>query len=200
MLALTTVAAAQTQNDETLRQWSQEIGVWGAYSPDSLIGIGQTQRRKFSELNLQYAITVLTGHGMAVKWVSEAVPLALLNEQNEWYFTHHVQTGFRAGATTYAGGVTPLGLQVNFRNGHRVQPFFDAHGGMLYFARQEPVPKSSQFNFTFNFGTGAEIHTSKRGSVLVGFKYHHISNNETASQNPGVDSPEWYGGYLWRWK
>jgi hypothetical protein len=129
------------------------------------------------------------------------VPLALLNEPNEYYFNpQHKQTGFRAGATSYAGGVTPLGMQVNFRNGRRVQPFFDAHGGMLYFTRQEPVPNSSQFNFTFNFGTGVQVFTGKRSALLVGYKYHHISNNETAPQNPGIDNSEFYAGYLWRLK
>ncbi len=201
MLCMTAGVAAQTFDGARLQQRTQEIGLWGGYSPDSMDGIGKALHRKFFELNGQYAITMWTGREVAVKWVSEIVPLALLNEPNEYYFnTKHVQTGFRAGATTYAGGVTPLGMQVNFWNGHRVQPFFDAHGGMLYFTRQEPVPKSSQFNFTFNFGTGVQLLTGKRSSLLLGYKYHHISNNETAPQNPGVDSSEAYVGYLWRWK
>jgi hypothetical protein len=91
-------------------------------------------------------------------------------------------------------------MQVNFFNGHRVQPFFDAHGGMLYFTRQEPVPDSSQFNFTFNFGTGVQVFTGRRTSLLLGYKYHHISNNETAPQNPGIDNSEVYGGWAWRWR
>jgi hypothetical protein len=201
LLCVTAAAAGQTFDVARLQRRTQEIGVWGGYSPDSMEGIGKSLHRKFFELNGQYAITMWTGREVAVKWVSEIVPLALLNEPNEYYFnTKHVQTGFRAGATTYAGGVTPLGMQVNFRNGHRVQPFFDAHGGMLYFMRQEPVPQSSQFNFTFNFGTGVQWFTGRRSSVLIGYKYHHISNNETAAMNPGIDSSEGYVGYLWRWR
>lgn len=173
--------------------------MWSGYSPDSMVGIGKVVERKFFELDGQYALTLLAGRRAAVKWVSEVVPVALLNEPDEWYFTNHVLTGYRAGATTYAGGVTPLGLQVNFWNGHRVQPFFDAHGGILYFTRQEPVPGSSKFNFTFNFGTGVQVFDGKHGSLLIGYKYHHISNNNTASKNPGVDSGEAYAGWLWRW-
>jgi hypothetical protein len=192
---------AQTNEDERLTRWSQEVGFWGGYSPDSTIGIGKVTERTFFELNAQYAVTILARRRVAVKWVTEMVPLALLNEPNEYYFNpQHKQTGFRAGATSYAGGVTPLGMQVNFRNGRRVQPFFDAHGGMLYFTRQEPVPNSSQFNFTFNFGTGVQVFTGKRSALLVGYKYHHISNNETAPQNPGIDNSEFYAGYLWRLK
>jgi hypothetical protein len=193
--------AAQTNEGATLKRWNREVGFWGGYSPESMIGIGKVRHRAFFELNGQYAVTILVRRRVAVKWVSELVPVALLNEPKEFYFnTHHKLTGFRAGATTYATGVTPLGMQVNFLNGHRVQPFFDAHAGMLYFTRQEPVPNSSQFNFTFNFGSGVQVFTGKRSSLLLGYKYHHMSNNETAPENPGVDSNEFYAGYLWRWR
>ncbi len=174
--------------------------MWGGYSPDSRVGIGIAEDRRFFEVDAQYSVTMMAGHPVAWKWVSEVVPLALLREPNEWYYTNHVLTGYRAGATTYAGGTTPLGMQVNFFNGHRIQPFGDAHGGMLYFTRQEPVPRSSQFNFTFNFGTGVQVFLSERGSLLIGYKYHHISNNETAPQNPGIDNCEVYAGWLWRWR
>jgi opacity protein-like surface antigen len=199
VLWMVAAAAAQT-NGATLRRWNQEVGVWGAFSPDSTVGIGTATNRAFFELNGQYALTIWTPRGIAVKWVSEVVPVALLNEPKEYYFTNHKLTNSRAGATTYAGGVTPLGMQVNLRNGHRVQPFVDAHGGLLYFTRQEPVPQSSQFNFTFNFGAGVQVFTGRRTSVLVGYKYHHISNNETAPQNPGIDNSEAYAGWVWRWK
>lgn len=200
LAALAASSAAQTKEEMTLHRGSRELGVWAAGSGNSLDGIGKATARRFYELNGQFAYTLLSGHGVAVKWVCEVVPVALLHEPDEWYLTNGEITGYRAAATTYAFGVTPLGMQVNLRNGHHVQPFFDAHGGLLYFTRQEPVPNSSQFNFTFNFGTGAQVFVSRRGSVLAGFKYHHISNNETAHENPGVDSAEWYAGYVWRWK
>lgn len=198
---MATGLAAQTNDDARLTRGTQEVGVWAAYSPDSMVGIGKVLNRKFFELDGQYAVTFRARRRVAWKFVAEVVPVALLNEPTEYYFnTQHQSTGSRAGATTYAGGVTPLGLQVNFRNGRRVQPFFDAHGGMLYFTRQEPVPNSSQYNFTFNFGTGVQVFAGKRSSLLVGYKYHHISNADSATKNPGVDSNEVYAGWLWRWK
>ncbi len=200
VLGMAAGVAAQTNEGARLTPGTQEFGFWGAYSPDSTVGIGKVLDRKFFELDGQYAVTMLARRRVALKWVVEVVPVALLNEPTEFYSTNNHLTGSRAGATTYAGGVTPLGLQVNFWNGHRVQPFFDAHGGMLYFTRQEPVPGSSQFNFTFNFGTGVQVFAGRRSSLLLGYKYHHISNADTASKNPGVDSSEAYAGWLWRWR
>lgn len=201
VLGMAAGLAAQTTEGARLTPGTQEVGFWGGYSPDSTAGIGKVLDRKFFELDGQYTVTMLAGRRMALKGVVEVVPVALLNEPTEFYLNSKNQlTLARAGATTYAGGLTPLGLQVNFRNGRRVQPFFDAHGGMLYFTRQEPVPGSSQFNFTFNFGTGVQVFAGRRSSLLLGFKYHHISNSNTASQNPGVDSSEAYVGWLWRWR
>ncbi len=198
---MATGLTAQTNSGARLAQGNQEVGLWAAYSPDSNVGIGQALDRKFFELDGQYAVTMLAGRSVAWKWVAEVVPVALLNEPTEYYFNpKHQLTGIRAGATTYGGGITPLGMQVNFWNGHRVQPFFDAHGGMLYFTRQEPVPNSSQYNFTFNFGAGVQVFAGKRSSLLLGYKYHHISNADSAPQNPGVDSSEVYAGWLWRWR
>jgi hypothetical protein len=200
-IVLWLATAAIAQGGPTLQRGSQELGFWGAYSPDSTVGIGTATDRAFFELNGQYAITFWAPRGIAVKWVSEVVPLALLNEPTEYYFNNkHQFIGSRVGATTYAGGATPLGMQLNLRNGHRLQPFVEAHGGMLYFTRQEPVPNSSQFNFTFNFGAGAQIFMWHRSSLLIGYKYHHISNNQTAPKNPGIDNSEAYAGWVWRWK
>lgn len=193
--------AAQPDDNATLQRGSQEFAIWAAYSPDSTIDIGQSEDRKFFEANMQYAITMLAGRHLALKWVSEIVPAALVGDPNEWYFSPQGKLiNFRPAATTYAAGITPLGMQLNFCNGHRLQPFLDAHGGMLYFLRQEPIPGSSQFNFAFNFGTGVQIFPHGRWSILAGYKYHHFSNDNTASQNPGVDNGEWYGGYVWRWR
>lgn len=200
VLWLTTVLAAQPNESAVLRRGTQELGAWAAYSPESSVGIGLAQQRKFFEANVQYAITIFARRHIALKWVSEIVPVALLADPNEWYFTNGKLSGFRSAATTYAAGATPLGMQLNFLNRRRLQPFVDAHGGFLYFTRQEPVPDSSQFNFTFNFGTGVQFFTRGRSSILAGYKYHHLSNDNTAYENPGVDNSEFYAGYVWRWR
>jgi hypothetical protein len=201
VLGMAAGMAAQANEGATFKPRSQELGFWAGYSPTSTVGIGKTTDRKFFEANVQYTVTMLARRKFALKWVVEVVPVALLSDPGEFYFPPHQNVQlFRAGATTYGGGVTPLGMQINFRNGRRLQPFFDAHGGALYFTRQEPVPNSSQFNFTFNFGTGVQVFTGRRSSLLVGYKYHHISNANTATQNPGIDNNEIYAGYLWRWK
>jgi hypothetical protein len=189
----TTVPQAQDQT-----QFTQELGFWGGYAPTSTIAIGVTNDRKLFTFNGKYSIVVLNSKYTSLRWVSEVVPIAVLHQPTEQYFNSQLNAVFTQQANTrYAFGVTPLGLQFNVRRHHRVQPFADIHAGMLYFNDNVPVPTARRFNFTFNFGAGVEIFTSERGALTVGFKYHHLSNNETAPANPGVDSPMPYVGYSW---
>jgi len=216
LLLLTAVASAQTgaaanvdsmpnssKPVETLRaqdlnQFTQEFGFWGGYSPTSTIAIGVTHDRKLFTLNGKYSIVVLNSEHTSLRWVSEVVPIAVLRQPTEQYYNSVVDAVLTQPSNTfYAYGVTPLGLQFSGFRHRKVQPFVDIHAGLLYFNENVPVPTARRFNFTFNFGAGVEVFASDRGALTVGFKYHHLSNNETARANPGVDSPMPYVGYSW---
>lgn len=194
---LVSIASDSVRLDRALTRHSQQLGVVAAYSLTSSINIGQSQKRRLLELDGRYARTLLADEDFALNWVAEVTPLALLHEPTEYYKSKPTS---RVGATTYGAGIAPLGLQLDFGNRARWVPFIEAQGGMLYFLRQEPVPGSSQFNFTFNFGAGLEYRLSARRALSAAYRYHHFSNNETAAANPGVDNQQFTMGYLWRWK
>ncbi len=83
VLGMAAGLAAQTNEGARFTPWTQEVGFWGAYSPDSTVGIGKVLDRKFFELDGQYTVTILAGPRMALKAVAEVVPVALLNEPTE---------------------------------------------------------------------------------------------------------------------
>ena len=97
---------------------------------------------------------------------------------------------------TVGQAMSPIGLQWNFRPRRRLQPFIVGHGGYMYSTRSIPVAQAGSFNFTFDFGAGLELFQSKaqsRGrlglqSVRLEYRYHHISNDYTATYNPGIDN------------
>ena len=84
--------------------------------------------------------------------------------------------------------ISPAGLQLNFLPQHKMQPFLIGHGGYMYSAHQIPVDTAGSFNFTFDIGAGFELYRSKSKSVRAEFRYHHISNNNSAPSNPGIDN------------
>jgi hypothetical protein len=89
---------------------------------------------------------------------------------------------------TIGEAISPVGFQWNFRPRHKTQPFLIGHGGTMYSTRPIPINGAGSFNFTFDLGAGIELYRSKTRSVRAEYRYHHISNDDTANENPGIDN------------
>lgn len=89
---------------------------------------------------------------------------------------------------TIGEGMSPVGMQWNFLPFHKLQPFAVGHGGYMYSTQPIPVIGAGSFNFTFDIGAGVELYRSPSRSIRAEYRYHHISNHETASMNPGIDN------------
>jgi len=89
---------------------------------------------------------------------------------------------------TIGEAMSPVGLQWNFLPRRKTQPFVDAHGGYMYSTQPIPIQGAGNFNFTFDLGVGLEFYRSKTRSIRAEYRYHHISNHDTAAQNPGIDN------------
>lgn len=84
--------------------------------------------------------------------------------------------------------ISPVGFQWNFLPRDKMQPFFIGHGGYMYSVKPIPVADAGSFNFTFDLGAGIELYRSKTRSVRAEYRFHHISNHDTARENPGIDN------------
>jgi hypothetical protein len=89
---------------------------------------------------------------------------------------------------TIGEAISPIGMQWNFAPRRKIQPFFVGHGGYMYSTQPIPVPAAGSFNFTFDFGVGIEFYRSQSRSIRAEYRYHHISNHNTANENPGIDN------------
>ncbi len=89
---------------------------------------------------------------------------------------------------TIGEGMMPVGFQWNFIPHHRIQPFLIGHGGYMYSSHAIPVQDAGHFNFAFDFGAGVEIFRNSKRSLRLDYRYHHISNHNTAYENPGIDN------------
>jgi opacity protein-like surface antigen len=89
---------------------------------------------------------------------------------------------------TIGDAMSPVGFQWNFLPRRKTQPFFVGHGGYMYTTEPIPVAAAGSFNFTFDLGVGVELFRSHTRSVRGEFRYHHISNHNTANFNPGIDN------------
>jgi opacity protein-like surface antigen len=88
----------------------------------------------------------------------------------------------------FGESISPAGLQLNFLPQRRMQPFLIGHGGYMYSTHAIPLDFAGSFNFTFDIGAGFELYRTKGKSIRTEYRYHHISNNNTANANPGIDN------------
>jgi len=114
---------------------------------------------------------------VAVRYIAEVIPFSALgepqaNDQRQY---------------AYAMGASPVGVQVNLIRYRGFEPFLTSGGGFLYFNRQ--LFGATQLNFTAQLGAGVQLSTSRRHAAIdLVYRYHHVSNANLGSRNPGMDS------------
>ena len=185
-----------------------EFGVWGGGSFSSPTLIGTAENARFAVVGLRYARVLAAGaNGLALKYTADVVPLAALSYERSLF----VQTSLnpdvfrleRDRETAYGAGLSPFGLQLNFRRSKRVQPFAAGSVGFIYFGETVPDERSAlepgrsgkQFNFTTDFGGGVQVFTGERRALTFGYRFHHLSNGYRGEINPGFDANLFYAGY-----
>jgi hypothetical protein len=186
-------AAVPTASLSPLPSGTNQFGLWANYSPNSFVFDGTTRGRKLFLLNLQYARVLLARPMATLKYTVDVIPVALQSQPTQVFLVNRNILRNPAG-TIYGAGASPIGLQLNFGS-RRIQPFLSGSVGFVYFAQQVPVLESSQFNYTANMGFGFEVFSRSGRSFTVGYKYHHLSNADSAPLNPGLDSNVFYTGF-----
>jgi len=105
-----------------------------------------------------------------------------------------------AGGTYRGVSLTPVIFRWNFlTRSRRVQPWFQAAGGLLYTTRQFPPSYSSApgfkvdgstsvWNFEPQGGAGFHYFTSPKRSIDVGVNAVHISSASLGDHNPGINA------------
>ncbi len=200
LTALILALSVAAQADESGKN---ELSVWGGFSPDSstiITGTGRTKNARFGLLAVRYARRFNNNNKVNLKYTLDLVPLAILSNPDFRF----IQTGansFRVDETrrtSYAYGIIPVGLQINFRPRKKVQPFIDGSGGFVYFNNRIPTDVGTHFTFTADVGAGAEFRLKNDRAVTVGYKYFHLSNGNRGEQNPGIDNNLIYVGYTFK--
>ena len=192
-------------------------GIFAEFSPNSShIFLGIAQQRRLLIFGGEYAHRFHTGEVVIMDFLVQARPVllesdpALLGFRNistgkvEFPITplrvqliDHTHFVIRPGDIvvpfytrqwTYAGGLNPFGVKMNFRPRHRLQPVVTGAGGFVISRRDIPVEHAAAFNFSFELGAGLEWFFQPSRSFRLDYRVHHISNAETGSLNPGIDS------------
>lgn len=112
----------------------------------------------------------------------------MFKSENGTIFSGTITYSCHGREWTIGQALSPVGFQWNFRPQHRVQPFLIGHAGTMFTTHPIPLSAAGSFNFTFDLGAGIEIYRTPTRSIRAEYRYHHISNDYTADQNPGIDN------------
>ncbi len=119
---------------------------------------------------------------------------------------------FTVGGTFTGITVTPIILRWNFQGTHRLVPWAQAAGGLLWTNHKYPAYGStylsltndgpnadaSVWNFTPQGGIGVHYFMSPHRSVDLGANAVHISSASLGDRNPGVNASVQFNlGYTW---
>jgi hypothetical protein len=177
-----------------------ELSTWSSFSVGGNGHIfGFSQNRDLYLTGVRYGWTI--GHwkklgGMNLRYCPEIIPIAYLRDRvvngvpvalDRFAFPRIPSDRY-----VYGGGANPVGLQMNFRRGKRLQPLWDFEGGFLYFTERVLARRGSQFQFTVATGPAAQIFLTQRTALTFGYHYHHLSNANISNSNPGVDTNQIY--------
>lgn len=197
MLSLASVSAQETTDD--YETGKNEFSVWGGFSPDSstlIKGTGRVEDARFGVVAVRYARRFNNNDAVNLKYTADLIPAAFLNYPDfEIVPNGNAFTINETRPTRYALGVSPLGIQANFRPRKKVQPFVEATGGFLFFNKRTPNYIGTRFAFTADVGGGVEFKLKNKRAFTVGYKYFHISNGNRGLENPGFDNNLIYVGY-----
>jgi hypothetical protein len=191
--------AQSTGNPFLLKRGDNEFGFWGGFSPAATTIFGglhddEAADRKFFIAAFRYGRTLAASHSLALQYTLDAVPVAVATGTIVGRTTVGGVTTFQR-ETAYGGGVTPLGLQLDFRNGSKVHPFAHVNGGLLWFNKSVPIEDAGSFAYVGEAGGGVRIFTSEKRAVSLGVRFHHISNGDRQGSNRGLNQFVIYAGF-----
>jgi hypothetical protein len=175
-----------------LRPWT--ISPYLGISRHSPVGHrwGMTPDRHHLIVGLHATFPILQGHRWTLAYAPEAIPLIVVSNNPNYQALPHPNGGtvtIEHGRSNVAGaGIAPVALELEFDASRRVGIYAGGTMGGLWFTRRVPDVDARSFNFTFDFGGGVRLQMSDRTWLRMGYKFHHLSNANTAPSNPGVDA------------
>jgi hypothetical protein len=94
----------------------------------------------------------------------------------------------------YGFGVSPLSWRWNFEPRGRYAPFVQLSGGLMKSSGPVP-PDTTSANFTAHAGGGLRVLVTRQQSLVLAYRFDHISNGNRLEQNPGVNAHAFHLGW-----
>jgi hypothetical protein len=165
--------AGSDENEEKTR-----VGLSAVYSPTSFAAWGKIRNSQSYTLKGQFWFSEFRLRNFNARFGSELIITQHLNYPlNGIDGPRDERIGF---------GLIPAKILVPFGSS-AVKPFGFFSAGMLFLNDKLPAGDGASLNYLINLGAGLEFSISQKTSLQIGYHLQHLSNGNSAGQNPGID-------------
>lgn len=177
-LVLINTVIGQTSEVDTSKY---KLSILAGYSPLSVKLLGKTPNTQTTITQIRYQRrTSYSFKGVPIYYQIGITPYIYYDyEKRDDGGDKDIASGF---------GFSPIGFASFFSLSKSVGIQLNTSGGIMIMNQDFPTDKGRQFNFTFEIEPSLTIANDHFISFAAGYKFHHISNAQTGTQNPGVDS------------
>jgi lipid A 3-O-deacylase len=187
-----------------------EVGIFGGLGTAVADRIDVVNGRASAKLNFanagfRFGKVLSMPHGPGFlrsqfEWSAEFMPFWLASYPHQTltaYFPNGWQSAY-FGYDTRGVTLTPVQLRFNLAPHGRFVPWTQIACGVLWTEIDFPLIHTSDVNFTPQFGLGTHYFARPRQSLDFAVNAVHISNGNTANENPGVNvTIQASVGYTW---
>lgn len=172
-----------------------------SFAASDLLGVGTTEW--MATVGTAYGVVVFHsagGHQYVVQTLSWGRVLSgpkfpgALRGRFEWAIELMPVYGQYLPDRVYGFGVSPLSWRWNFEPRGRYAPFVQLSGGLMKSTGPVP-PGTTSANFTAHAGGGVRVLVAKQQSLVLAYRFDHISNGNRLDRNPGVNAHAFHLGW-----
>jgi hypothetical protein len=179
------------------------VGIAAGYSWASTQRWGLIRNRHVSRVDVHLE-TQLVRSGAISLVHTFAVPLTVVARKSNqvtiicWPRDPSVCMPDTSSAAEVGIGVVPIGLKAYLGDASRVRMYMNLGGGIVGFSGNMPTIRARRLNFLAEAGIGVELGSRGPRRFVLGYRYVHMSNGDTAPSNPGIDANLLYMGLIQR--
>jgi hypothetical protein len=197
-IAYAGIVALLTSNAATAQSRAWEIGALAGGGPSLVTAsLGGVPDRQLLITSLSVTRSFLHWKRFSASYFGEVMPIVIATKvpkaEKAWFsnpsHTDSMFVLFPVGdGPDFGAGLAPVGLRVALQVGPGIVVFAEGSGGGVAFTRAMPEATARSLNFLGSAGAGLRIGQRDHRSYIVGYRFTHLSNANTAEDNPGFNA------------
>lgn len=171
-------AASAQENKEDTGLLS--LRTWMGYSRSSVVFLGKTDNAETSIFGLGIRKFLKSTADFDIYYTVDFIP--------HLYFKYPKRDDGDRIHSAKGVAVSPVGFEFEKLVKQHLALKLSTSGSFVVMDTTFPTNKGRKLNFTFDISPALSFKVAEPFSLIMGYKFHHISNAQTGKENPGVDS------------